>query len=236
MGRERQKHKARSSRSKVVRKPASKKRILSNAIIAANWDKTSTLSQNYKRLGLTSRLNKTTGGIEKKGSEVPGLRERGGKGSRDVREHGLQISSGGSKGPQQVEFQEARIERDADTGSILRVVETASRRPRRLNDPLNELDTDSESDAAEEEAMPQSVALPKTEVVQKLELEAQRAEKKYVRKQSDGEKKFIEQLFARYGDDYAKMERDMQINYMQRSAGDLKRRIVKWRKAGGVVR
>lgn len=236
MGRERQKHKARSSRSKVVRKPASKKRILSNAIIAANWDKTSTLSQNYKRLGLTSRLNKTTGGIEKKGSDVPGLRERGGKGARDVREHGLQISSSGSKGPQQVEFQEAKIERDEETGGILRVVESALRRPQRLDDPLNELDTDSESDAAEEEAISQSVALPKTDVVQRLEQEAQRPEKKYVRKQSEGEKDFIEQLVAKYGDDYAKMERDMQINYMQRSAGDLERRIVKWKKAGGPVR
>ncbi|KAL7273700.1 hypothetical protein RUND412_003442 [Rhizina undulata] len=68
MGRELQKKKNRSSNPKVTKRRNArvhKVRVLGNQIIAENWDKTQTLSQNYKRLGLTSRLNKPSGGTEK---------------------------------------------------------------------------------------------------------------------------------------------------------------------------
>ncbi|KFY06322.1 hypothetical protein V491_08708, partial [Pseudogymnoascus sp. VKM F-3775] len=67
MGRELQKKKNRSSIPKVKHKPKSKRvNPLGNAIIAANWDSKQTLTQNYNRLGLASRLNAATGGTEKK--------------------------------------------------------------------------------------------------------------------------------------------------------------------------
>ena len=61
MGRELQKKKNRSGINKVRLKPKSKKKILTNPIIAENWDKSQSLAQNYRRLGLTAKLNKNTG-------------------------------------------------------------------------------------------------------------------------------------------------------------------------------
>ena len=68
-----------------------------------------------------------------------------------------------------------------------------------------------------------------------MEQEASRPAKKHVPKQSEGERAFVEELVAKYGDDYTAMARDMKINYMQRSEGDLKRRVKKWRESGGTV-
>ncbi|KAM3543874.1 hypothetical protein ARSEF1564_003211 [Beauveria bassiana] len=66
MGRELQKKKRRAGR-KPVRQSNKTKKILNprgNNIIAENWDKKATLSQNYRRLGLVSRLRAPTGGVE----------------------------------------------------------------------------------------------------------------------------------------------------------------------------
>ncbi|KAK9319503.1 ribosome biogenesis protein Nop16-domain-containing protein [Lipomyces orientalis] len=66
----RRRRKQKSALPKVTRRHNDKQRkvrIKSHAIIAgfaANWDEKSTLSQNYKKLGLTSRLSKPTGGIQ----------------------------------------------------------------------------------------------------------------------------------------------------------------------------
>lgn len=232
MGRELQKKKNRSGISKVRRKPKSKKRILSNHIIAANWDKDQTLAQNYRRLGLTSKLNKNTGGVERKaGDEVQ-------------QSDPLSIEGRRKKALEEVEVTEAKIERDPKTGAILRVVDDGRRaKPNPLNDPLNEFDSDSEEDDAEEvdqhggesfTAAPRS-AKPRTEVVGFLEEEASRPAAKYQRKQPEGEQDFIEKLVRKYGDDYTAMSRDVKINYMQRSPSDLKRRVKKWREQGGQI-
>ncbi|KAI5820195.1 ribosome biogenesis protein Nop16, partial [Pyronema omphalodes] len=60
MGRELQKKKNRSSNAKVSRHKNTrvhKIKSFGNSIIEKNWDKTQTLSQNYTRLGLSSKLN-----------------------------------------------------------------------------------------------------------------------------------------------------------------------------------
>lgn len=238
----RQKRKLRSSTPKARRKPKSKKRILANPIIAANWEKSQTLAQNYRRLGLTARLNKCTGGVEKTGKDIDRLREEEENGGGGKKEDGLRISGGSRKGAEKMEVEEARIERDGETGRILRVLDRPEdySRPNPLRDLLNEMDSGSEGVRDEEMfdqhgrdfQHPDSHAA-KTAVVKKLEQEAQRPEKKYTRKQSEGERAFIEALVKKYGDDYGRMARDMKINYMQRSAGDLKRRVKKWRESGG---
>ncbi|KAF3917920.1 hypothetical protein ABW20_dc0109184 [Dactylellina cionopaga] len=67
MGRELQKKKNRSSINKVTRRKQNiRKRpnITGNKLVAAQWDKTQTLSQNYARLGLTHHLKTATGGKE----------------------------------------------------------------------------------------------------------------------------------------------------------------------------
>ncbi|KAL0637988.1 Nucleolar protein 16 [Maublancomyces gigas] len=73
MGRELQKKKNKSSIPKKTRRKnprVHKVRPLGNALIAENWDKKQTLAQNYKRLGLVSRLNKRSGGTEKSLSSI----------------------------------------------------------------------------------------------------------------------------------------------------------------------
>ena len=232
MGRELQKRKNRSSIPKARPKPPSKKRILQNPVIAQNWDKSQTLTQNYRRLGLTRRLNKSTGGVEKKVSDI----EAGG-----ARGDGLNLSSKGS-GKQMLEIREAKIERDPETGRIVRVFEGSGGRGNPLGDPLNGFISDSEDEAAEAafdehgtNVHPDNTTQPKTAVVGQLQREARRPAAKYKRRQPEGERVFVEALVRKYGDDYGRMARDMEINYMQRSEGDLKRRVKRWREQGGTV-
>lgn len=244
MGRELQKKKNRSSISKVKHKPKSKKRLLHHPIVAENWDKSLTFSQNYAKLGLTAKLNKSTGGTEKTVSDV----QREAAGERNAFSAGrdpLNIAST-SRRNEKLDVTEAKIERDPETGEILRIVEQGSAaRANPLNDPLNDLDSDESSDGEELLSLGNQhgntdnavggAASGKTETVRKLEAAANRPVQKYKRRQPEGEVAFIEELVAKYGDDYGKMARDTKINYMQRSEGDLKKRIKKWKESGGRI-
>ncbi|KAK3058458.1 Ribosome biogenesis protein Nop16 [Extremus antarcticus] len=229
MGRELQKRKSRSSTSKVTRKPKSKKKILSNHIIAANWDKSQTLAQNYKRLGLTEKLNNRTGGVERKAGE-------------ERVEDPLSIEGKQRKAREVIEVREAKIVRDEETGAILTVLdEGRGVRPNPLNDALNEFDSESEEGG---EGVDQhrgvgpavgAATQAKTDVVERLQDEASRPAPKYQRKQTEGEVAFIEELVRKHGEDFGAMARDMKVNYMQRSEGDLRKRVKKWRERGGAV-
>ena len=202
MGRELQKRKNRSSISKVRHKPKSKKRILSHPIIAANWDKTQTLAQNYQRLGLTAKLNKNTGGLERTVSHL----ERAKAGDHDVAlSHSLTIDDG-SRGGTKLELSEARVERDLESGEIIRVIEDSSRAPKAnpLNDPLNGLDSESESEEnlfslqnqhSSTKPLIPSTSNGKTATIRALESEASKPAAKYKRKQPQGEIDFVEFLF-----------------------------------------
>ncbi|KAF2721919.1 nucleolar protein 16 [Polychaeton citri CBS 116435] len=229
MGRELQKRKNRSSTSKATLKPKSKKHLLRNAIIAANWDDSQTLSQNYRRLGLAAKLNKSTGGVERTTADV--LRQDNAEAHVDTRAKGdsLRIQSIKAR-EEKLDIHEVEIERDPQTGAIIRVLggDEEQKKPNPLNDPLNDLDSDSESETAER-------TLPTTDVVRQLEQQASLPEKKHRRKQSEAEIAFIEQLVRKYGDDVPKMARDIKINYMQRSEADLRQRIKKWASNGGSV-
>lgn len=238
MGRELQKKKNKSGISKARPKPKSKKRLLQHPIIAANWDKTQTLSQNYKRLGLTSRLNKSTGGVEKNGSDVAAMREMAeGDEVGDIGVDELVVAK--RRKAEKVEVREARIEREEGTGRILRVVDEMAGKANPLNDLLNDLDSESdEADRVDQHATHTSTNHDRqtqhsSDVVRKLEQEAARPVHKYKPKQSENERAFVAELVAKYGEDYSKMARDVKINYMQRSEGDLKRRVKRWREGGG---
>lgn len=129
MGRELQKKKNRSSIPKKTRRrnPRIKVRPLGNALIAENWylspphiksfvkstiltylvsirDKKQTLAQNYKRLGLVSRLNKRSGGTEKPLASIAAAAAS------------KQAASSTKLAPG-----EARIERDED-GNVINIV------------------------------------------------------------------------------------------------------------------
>ncbi|KAI9844697.1 MAG: Nucleolar protein 16 [Sclerophora amabilis] len=213
MGRELQKKKNRSSVNKVRHKPKSKKvHIKSNPIIAANWNSSETLTQNYRRLGLTARLNAPTGGSEKRASKTAS------KPSASTDSLAINSST-----PKSLIPTEARVERDA-AGNIVRVIHSASsKRSNPLNDPLNEL---SES---ESEDRSQSRTLNQTDVVAQLEEESKLVAPKKILKQSRREGEWVERLLEKHGENYGAMFWDRKLNPMQQSKGDIRRRVRRWR-------
>ncbi|MCJ1398553.1 Nucleolar protein 16 [Xylographa trunciseda] len=214
MGRELQKKKNRSSIPKIKHKPKSKRlNVLGNAIVAANWDQNLTLSQNYRQLGLTSKLNARTGGIEKLGSQV-----------EDNPKHAVQATdrlSVASKLPTSIKPSEARIERDASTGAILRVIHSQTATPNPLNDPLNKVPK------AHDEDYPPVHFIGG--IIPDLEEQASMEIKARPRRQSKREEDWISDLVHKYGDDYSRMMRDRKLNPYQQSEGDLRRRVRIWK-------
>ncbi|KAI9835061.1 MAG: hypothetical protein M1819_002613 [Sarea resinae] len=221
MGRELQKKKNRSSIPKVRRKPKSKKlNVLGNPIIAANWRQNETLSQNYRRLGLTAKLNRSTGGIEKDPATASA--------TAPAPSDALTISSAF---PSTLTPGTARIERDPTTGAILRVIhDSPPPNPNPLNDPLNDVteDTDVIVNRTSDGAI--GAASAPTGIVAELERQARKGVRKAPRKQSAREEEWVERLVEKYGDDFGKMVRDRKLNPMQQAEGDLKRRVARWKK------
>ncbi|KAI9802653.1 MAG: hypothetical protein M1825_002675 [Sarcosagium campestre] len=234
MGRTLQKKKNRSSIAKVRQRPKSKKLLnpRGNATIAANWDKTQTVSQNYRRLGLTSRINASTGGTVVSGPAPSALRIS----SRPTAEILVPTT--------------ARVERGSD-GAITRIIHPSQgskkRRPNPLQDPLNDLsdlsgdDDDADVNNAEEasdewEGIQAEDALPlgrSTVVVAELERQSQREARRPPRKASAREREWIERLVKRHGDDMRAMFWDRKLNPMQQSEADIKWRVERWRKETG---
>jgi nucleolar protein 16 len=166
MGRSvRQKRKARSSRP-VVKQSNNRRRPVNptgNAIIAENWDKDQTLSQNYRRLGLMNRLKVPTGGIERLGTDA--VKERAAaKSNTDARiEHYIdpfnktaneilgdkrQAPATSSVAAAKSNVREVRVERDA-SGRIVRILGDAAPVHNLLNDLLNDLEDEEEAEEAE---------------------------------------------------------------------------------------
>ncbi|EFQ97695.1 nucleolar protein [Nannizzia gypsea CBS 118893] len=237
MGKVLQKKKNRSSNPKVKHKSKKAKNgnkkinVFGNAVIKSNWDKKLTLTQNYRRLGLTSRLNAPAGGIEKKASKDNDTIRSGPSEAFHV-----PLTQKRSK---KLQPGEVRVERDPETGKILRVisgdneedeiVEIAGRKRRRdnpLNDPLEDLPEDTEM--ALDGLNGTTSAF---DVVAELERQAAAQEEqlknKKPRHQSKREEEWLERLVQKYGDDTARMARDRKLNPMQQTEADIGRRLKK---------
>lgn len=193
-----------------------------------------TLSQNYRRLGLTARLNHATGGTEKT-IALLGLNDE--KSSRADTAAGstanaLNIVSKAKK-PETIVTEEVEVERDPETGAILRVTGSLESKDNPLNDPLNEIEAEGEEMEWNGFAMvPQHRdGEPENPVIKQLEEAAMNGAKKGPRGQSQREQEWVERLVNKYGDGYAKMARDMKLNPMQQTAADIRKRVVKWQKA-----
>jgi len=218
MGRELQKKKNRSSIAKVKHRPKSKKlqNIRGNAVVAANWDRKLSLSQNYQQLGLAAKLQGRTGGTET--NVAANAKPTGGR-------DGLLISS---KKPVVLDPQLASVVRDPKTGAILEVLDQGgARRENPLNDPLNDLENDGEVEA-----------IDGTGIMPQLEEMAANSAGPKVRKQSNLEQEWIERLVAKYGEDYSAMSRDSKLNVRQQTQGDIRKRVGVWmgtRKKGSIV-
>ncbi|PGH12161.1 nucleolar protein 16 [Helicocarpus griseus UAMH5409] len=242
MGQILQKRKNRSGAPRVKQKSNRLKNgnkkidVLGNPIIAENWDKKLTLTQNYRRLGLAAKLNAPTGGAEKNRQQA----------SNDQQQptDSLHVLSS-AVSTKKLRPTEARVERDPETGKILRVihpedeeqVEIAGRKRRKANpleDPLNEVE-DIDIDQQATASAPTNA--PSSAVVQQLErqaaLEEEALMKKQPRGQSKREEEWLERLVAKYGDNVSAMVRDRKLNPMQQTAGDISRRLRKWNASRG---
>lgn len=120
-----------------------------------------------------------------------------------------------------------KVERDAN-GNITRVLHKANP----LNDPLADLesDDDEETPTAEEEGTGNG----EIRVVDLLEQEARAPTESHKRHQSAREREWIELLIARHGvDGFAAMARDMKLNPMQQTVGEIKRKLKIYLKESG---
>ncbi|KAK0376598.1 ribosome biogenesis protein Nop16 [Colletotrichum limetticola] len=214
MGSVLQKKKRRSGRAKVkTNRPKKLLNPLGNDIIAKNWNKKETLTQNYRRLGLTARLKSATGGTEK---TLAQLEQEKTAAKRDP----FAIST-----TEEAVFEEARVERDAD-GKIIKIhYASANKRPNPLNDPLNALEEGSDDEEENEEEWGGIDDESRPEVIRLLEKEAALPEIKKPRHISHQEKEWLERLIAKHGDDYDAMVRDRKLNPMQQTKGDITRRV-----------
>lgn len=186
-------------------------------------DRNLTLTQNYKRLGLLHKLNAPTGGKER----LPG------QGALTEAPNTLHITGSGNTATQ-LELGETKVERDPETGKILRVIrdedeiEVAGRKRRRanpLNDPLNELSDN------EDEGQTMSSSAVVQQLQRQVHREGRSAKNKKPRHLSQREGEWITKLIEKHGENFSAMVRDRKLNPMQQSEGDLRRRINTWKKA-----
>ena len=188
-------------------------------------DRKLTMSQNYKELGLSSRLNAPTGGSEKKPKPNDAVE------NQEPQQDAFSVPN--IRKTTKLVPREAKVERDLETGRILRVVQPLSedansiaRRMRLnpLNDPLADLED--EEPTAPKAATNGVVAELEAQVEEEAEI---LAKKRRPRQQSKREEEWLERLVAKYGDDTRAMARDTKLNPMQQSEGDLARRVRKWK-------
>lgn len=207
---------ARSSVKKNTRRTKDKQRninVYSNPIIAKNWDKSLTLQQNYKRLGLRAKLGHMAGGVEQKVETLTELRnKKKNKGNNNETVTIDEIEH--TDDPAKIPEGEARIIRDPKTNEVLKVI-------------YGTMKVEDEEDNDDEKV--------DNSVIKQLEEYAEQHSKvKKERHLSDRESDWLKSLYEKYGDDYEKMKWDKKLNIYQQSAGDLKRRINKWKKANGL--
>lgn len=213
------------ARKRAARKERQLRRALSaNPVVAASWNAKETLAQNYRRLGLRAKLNGVAGGQERE--FTTGEVQVWEKDEKTVRDP-LLISNGGHLGAavtkkEALGANEARIERDAD-GNVVRIVYGEAR----AYDESDDEEFSGFADSAADEN--------KTEVVKELERLASLPVVSTPRVQSARENDWIGDLVEKYGDDFDAMVRDRKLNPFQQTAGDLRRRVKKWKKENNIA-
>ncbi|KAI9317029.1 ribosome biogenesis protein Nop16 [Dichotomocladium elegans] len=201
----RKRHAQKSGRKNTRRTAEKRKR--GNAIIKANWDKKQTLVQNYKRLGLLTTLNGTAGGREKL---IPEKKPQEDAMDQDSEELPELKEADIEELKKTLKPGEGLIQRD-DEGNVIRVIVGEARTH---NDILD----------AEPEPVP-----AKTDVVRALEAQAMSGVKheKYM---SNYQIDWIEKLIEKHGDDYRAMFWDKELNTLQLTEAQLRKKIKQYLK------
>jgi nucleolar protein 16 len=164
-------------------------------------------------------LNGASGGTEKKKNSDGVIQQQ----TRDSLATTAPRASA-RRGPQEVQ-----VERDPETGRILRVIrQDPEEDDNPLNDPLNDL-MDEEEDEPTQKHTTAVVAQLEAQAAHEAELES----KKRPRQQSQREEEWIGRLVEKHQDDIQAMVRDKKLNPMQQTAGDIARRIKKWKSKQG---
>lgn len=227
----------RSSVGKNTRRVKDKRRkisIKSNPIIAANWDYSLTMKQNYKNLGLRAKLQTPSGGQEVDYSKVVEkapvqsvVDEEGSDEDDELNEdeESEEENDEVEQNDEDEEFDEnkipegeARIQRDED-GNVTKVV----------YGKLKKFDIDEDIETLKKQAAEEEEET-KTDVVRELELYASRPEVTDARIQSEREEEWLEKLYRKHGNNYQKMFFDKKLNLYQQSVGDIKRRLKIWKR------
>ncbi|RKP24281.1 ribosome biogenesis protein Nop16 [Syncephalis pseudoplumigaleata] len=187
---------------RVANRVARKRPIAQDKLVAAHWDKELTVRQNYARLGLAHRVNGVAGGTERSRAleEMLAYRAADAQDLSKLDEATLKRRLGPGR---------AMIKRD-DKGNIISVIMGT------------EADLDDGSEEQEEEQLAVlSQAKAKSQLVE--EMERQVAEHvPYQRFLSPGETKWAKEVIAKYGDQYERAFRDLKLNKLQRTVGQIR--------------
>ena len=233
MGRMLQKKKSRSSVPRATQKPKSKHLpVKASPLVAAKWDKHLTLSQNYRRLGLISKLNSRSGGTEIKAVD-------GNHPNEDKQSKHDSLAVAASRPATSTGLTTARVIRDQE-GRILKLVDKEEGWTNPLNDPLAAMQEHIEAEGALDNSNGTSHdrfnhdrVVPELEAAALTELT--KITKKKPRKQSQREQEWIEQLVDKYGQDIRSMSRDRKLNPNQQTEADIRRRVDVWQKSSGQI-
>ncbi|PVU89613.1 hypothetical protein BB559_002247 [Furculomyces boomerangus] len=223
--------------TKLTRKTAkAKKKVIfkGHRLLLDEWDKRGSLSENYKKMGLVSKLNGVSGGtVNKFWESVPSRQSTSKENVKSDDESDFgdieeMLKSQDEKKEEDYLFEDEELE-NMDNKSLREIIpegygiikRDAEGNIEKIVVPEKEEHEDSDEEKPKVKA--------KTEIAARLEEYAANAPKpeKWC---SDGQVEFAQELINKHGLDYEAMFWDTELNTQQHSIGQLKRSIKRFLK------